>query len=168
MKTKQIISSLAALAIIAGIAVPALGEEKEDTVPMAKVPAKVKATLAKYAAEADVKQVEKGEQDDTKVYEFDIEQGTHKFEVTISKKGKYLGQEEDVELSAVPDAAQKGLTTAAGGGKLSGFEKATDADGKITYEADLDKDGKKSEVAVDADGKVVSTESGSGDKEDKD
>jgi len=168
MKTKHIISTLAALAIIAGIALPALGEEKEDTISFDKVPAKVKATLAKYATEADVKQVEKGDQDGTKVYEFDIEQGTHKFEVTISKKGKYLGQEEDVELSTIPDAAQKGLTTAAAGGKLSGFEKATDADGKIAYEADLDKDGKKSEVSVDADGKVVSTESTFGDKEDKD
>ena len=166
MKTNHIISSLAALAIIAGIAVPALGEEKEETIAFDKVSAKVKATLAKYAAEADVKKVEKGDEDGTKVYEFDIEQGAHKFEVTISKKGKYLGQEEDVELSAVPDAAQKGLTTAAAGGKLSGFEKATDAEGKVTYEADLDKDGKKSEIAVDADGKVVRTESG--DKEDKD
>ena len=166
MKTNHIISSLAALAIIAGIAVPALGEEKDETIAFDKVPAKVKATLAKYAAEADVKKVEKGDEDGTKVYEFDIEQGAHKFEVTISKKGKYLGQEEDVDLSAVPDAAQKGLTTAAAGGKLSGFEKATDAEGKVTYEADLDKDGKKSEIAVDADGKVVRTESG--DKEDKD
>jgi uncharacterized membrane protein YkoI len=56
----------------------------------------------------------------------------------------------------------------AGGGKLSEFEKATDAEGKVTYEADIDKDGKKSEVAVDAEGKVVSMESASGDKEDKD
>jgi hypothetical protein len=48
------------------------------------------------------------------------------------------------------------------GGKISGGEKAVDKDNKVTYEADIEKDGKKTEVAVNADGKVVSTEAAEG------
>jgi uncharacterized membrane protein YkoI len=33
-----------------------------------------------------------------------------------------------------------------------------DKDNKVTYEADIDKGGGKTEVAVDANGKIVSTE----------
>ena len=148
------------LALIAGFTVSVLGdEEKEETISMDKVPKAVKEALAKYASESEVKNVEKGEQNGKKVYEFDIEHAGRKFEVAFTKKGKYMGTEEDVDFSTLPDAVQKALTALAGSGKLSGFEKAVDADNKITYEADLDKDGKKSEVAVDADGKVINSDS---------
>ena len=159
MNTKQIITGAATLAIVAGVAACAFaGDEKEEAIAFDKVPAKVKVTLAKYATEAEVKKIEKGDQDGTKVFEFDIEQGSHKFELAISKKGKYMGQEEDVDFAAFPEAAQKALTAQAAGAKLSGFEKATDKDNQVTYEATFEKGGKQLEVAVDADGKVISTE----------
>ncbi len=148
-----------ALAVMVGFAASAWGaDESEDAVSLANLPAKVKATLAKYATESEVKKVVKGDQDGTKVYEFDIEHGTHKFDLAISKKGKYMGQEEDVEFSAFPPAAQTALTAQSAGAKMSGFEKATDKPGKVTYEATFLKSGKPIEVAVDADGKVISTE----------
>lgn len=150
-------TGLWALCLAATMAVYA-DEEKEEKVTLDQVPQIVKDALKPYAAEADVKGVEKGDQDGTKVYEFDIQQGTHKFEVAISTDGKYQGQEEDVELSSIPAAAQKALNDKAAGGKISGCEKATDKDGKVTYEADIEKDGKKAEVAVDAAGKVATTE----------
>ena len=82
--------SMATLAIIAGVAVYAFaGEEKEEAVSMDKVPQKVKDTLKQYAADTDVKTVEMGDQDGTKVYEFDIEQGARKFEVAITPDGKF-------------------------------------------------------------------------------
>ena len=167
MKSKNTIVSVAAVAVIAGFAAYAFaGEEKEDAVSMDKVPQKVKDTLKQYAAESDVKKVEKGDADGTKVFEFDIEQGTRKFEVAITPKGMFNGTEEDMDLSAMPAAAQKALNDAANGGKISGGEKAVDKNNKTTYEADIEKDGKKSEVAVDADGKTVSTESAEKDEKD--
>ncbi len=168
MKTKHIILHLAAVALIAGMACSALaGEEKEESISMDKVPKAVKATLAKYAAASEVKNVEKGDQDGKKVFEFDIEQGARKFEVAISTKGKFMGTEEDVEFSTLPAAAQKTLQDKAAGGKVSGCEKAVDAEGKITYEGTIEKDGKKAEIAVDADGKLISSESAA-EKKDKD
>lgn len=150
--------SLAAVAVIAGFAASVRAEEKEETVTMDQVPQKVKDTLKTYAAESDVKKIEKGDADGTKVFEFDIEQGTRKFEVAITPKGKFWGTEEDMELTAMPDAVQKALNAQAVGGTISGGEKALDKDNKVTYEANIEKGGKKFEVAVDVSGKVLSTE----------
>ena len=145
MKSKHIITSLATVALIAGMALSVFAdEEKEETISMDKVPKAVKATLAKYAAESEVKNVEKGDQDGKKVYEFDIEKDGKKFEVAISTKGKYMGTEEDVEFSTLPAAAQKALQDQANGGKISGTEKAVDADGKvISKESSSEKSEKK-------------------------
>jgi hypothetical protein len=174
MKRKYIAISVAIAAVCVGItACVTADEEKEETVSLSQVPQPVKDTLKQYAAESEVKTVEKGDDDGIKVYEFEIQQGAHKFEVAITTDGKYNGTEEDMELSAMPDAAQKALQAQAGGGKISGCEKAMDANNKVTYEADIKKDGKKFEVAVDANGNVVNTESadkedGKKEKDDKD
>ena len=162
---KTSIFSLILAAAVAGCSTEGK-EEAEEKVNMDQVPQAVKDTLKTYAAESDVKGIEKGDQDGTKVYEFDIEQGAKKFEVAIAANGKYQGQEEDIELAAMPDAAQKALNDKAAGGKVSGCEKATDKDGKVSFEADIvDKDGKKFEVAVNADGKIVSTEAAGKEKD---
>lgn len=125
---------------------------------MDQVPQVVKTTLAKYASESEVKKVEKGDQDGKKVFEFDIEKDGRKFEVAISPKGKFMGTEEDVEFKDLPEVVQKSLTAQANGAKISGCEKAVDAKKKVSYEAEIEKDGKKTEVAVDADGKPLSSD----------
>jgi hypothetical protein len=166
MKLKNNIIAIIAVAAIAGSVTAArAGEEKEDTITLDKVPDAVHKALAAYAQDSEVTKVEKGDQDGKMVYEFDITQGGKSFEISLSKKGKFMGREEDVQLSDMPDAAQTALKAQAGDGKLSGFEKAEDKDHKITYEADIDKGGKKTEVAVDENGKVISTEDASAEKD---
>jgi uncharacterized membrane protein YkoI len=167
MKSKIIIS-LATIATVLGITacVSANGEKDED-VSMDKVPQEVKGTLKQYASESDVKKVEKNDEDGVEAYEFDITQGTRSYELAITPDGKFNGMEEDIQLSDMPEAAQAALKAQAGDGKLSGFEKAVDKNNKTTYEADIKKDGKKFEVAVDADGTVVSKEDASSEKDEK-
>jgi uncharacterized membrane protein YkoI len=158
MKLHQIIAGVSVLGIIAGCTALNGGAEKDKPVSMSQVPDAVKQTLKDYAAESNVKTASMGDQDGTKVYEFDIQQGARKFELTITPTGKFMGTEEDVELSTLPGAAQATLTAQARGGKLEGCEKAVDENHKTTYEGVIDKNGKKTEVAVDTDGKIVSTE----------
>src|SRR5579871_6839912 len=169
MKLKSVVRNLFVVAVCMGItACVSADEEKEETVSMDKVPQAVKDTLKQYASESDVKTAEKGDQDGTKVFEFDITQGKHSFEVAIATDGTFMGTEEDIQLTDMPEAAQAALKAQAGDGKMSGFEKAVDKNHKTTYEADIKKGGKKFEVAVDADGKVVSTESADKEKAEKD
>ena len=159
MKIHQTILVVSSVVAIAGLGVSTFAkEEKEEVITIDKVPAAVKQALAAYAKDSEVKKIELSSEDGKKAYEFDIEQGSNKFEVTLSKKGKFLGKEEEIQLTDMPAAAQAALKTQAGSGQLSSFEKAEDAKHKITYEGVIEKDGKKKEVAVDEDGKLVSTE----------
>jgi uncharacterized membrane protein YkoI len=159
MKRNQIRKILALLLAVAGCATVALAaDEKDEAISIDKLPAAVKKSLANYAKESEVKKTELADQDGKKVYEFDIERGTSKFELTLSRKGKFLGKEEEVQLTDMPGAAQAALKAQAGSGKLASFERAEDKNHKITFEGVIDKDGKKTEVAVDENGKVVSTE----------
>jgi uncharacterized membrane protein YkoI len=159
MKRNQFARILAlGLTIAVSTTVAFAAEEKEEAISLDKVPAAVRKSLATYAKDSEVKRVELGDQDGTKVYEFDIEQGSTKFELTLSKKGKFMGKEQEIQLSDMPSAAQTALKAKAGAAKLSSFEKAEDQKHKITYEGVIEKDGKKTEVAVDENGKVVSTE----------
>ena len=161
----HVLTIITVAAIAGGVTAARAGEEKEEAVTLDKVPAAVHKALAAYAQDSEVKKADIGDQDGKKVYEFDIEQGGKTFEVSLSKKGKFMGREEDIQLTDMPDAAQAALKTQAGAGKLSGFEKAEDKDHKITYEADIDNGSKKTEVAVDETDKVISTEDASAEKD---
>lgn len=68
----------------------------------------------------------------------------------------------------MPEAAQAALKAQDGDeGKLSEFEKAVDKNNKTSYEADVKKEDKKLEIAVDADGTVISKEDISKEKDKK-
>lgn len=157
---------MAVLTVISGFGPSALaGEDKEKAITLDQVPDAVHKTLATYAQDSEVKKVEKSEEHDKKVFEFDIDQGGKKFELTLSKKGKFIGREEDIQFGDVPPAAQTALKAQAGDGNLSDFEKAEDKNHQITFEGTIEKGGKKTEVAVDESGKVISTEEAGADKD---
>ncbi len=157
-KNSLIKTGLLALVAAAAMSAYAADEKADDKIPLDQVPQNVRDTLKQYAAESDVKSVKKGDEDGIKTYEFDIEQGAKKFEITISTKGKYLGREEDIALSDMPDPVQRVLNGKAAGAKISNCEKDTDEDGKITYEADIEKNGKTTTYTLNAAGRVLDTE----------
>lgn len=66
-------------------------------------------------------------------------------------------EDEKVTLDQVPAAVKAGLLRESQGYEIKEIEKG-DEDGKTTYEADLVKGTEKAEIAVDADGKLVSRE----------
>jgi hypothetical protein len=169
---KQIRMSLAIVAIVIGLNLspvaaqskassqPKAGaaDERDETMPLAKVPKVVKDTLSQYAKDSEVKSVSKGDNDGTIVSEFDIEQGARKFEVSITPKGVFFGSEEVIQLSEVPEAARNTFNRQAQGGKIDSVEKAVDKNKKTNYEAVIEKGGKQTEYVVDPNGKVVSSE----------
>jgi uncharacterized membrane protein YkoI len=76
--------------------------------------------------------------------------------------------EEKVQLKDCPDAVQKTIKQEAGEGTIVEIEKETKKDGTVVYEADVKMaDGKKIEIKVAADGKLIKVE-GEDDAEDND
>jgi hypothetical protein len=158
MKLQKIISSLAAVAFIAGFTAPAAAaEEKDETVTLSQVPAKVQKAIVKYASETEIKKIEKGDVDGKKAYEFEIEKGGKKSEVTLLPNGKLLSTEEVVALADIPEVARKTINDQAAGGKIVSTEKVFEK-GKTVYEAVIEKGSKQVEVTVATNGKVVGTE----------
>jgi hypothetical protein len=172
MKLHQVVLGVAAALVVVGLNTsadaaqakaaakpkPAAAEEKDEIVALAAVPKVVKDTLSQYAKDSEVKKVSKGDNDGTIVYEFDIEQGSRKFEVSITPKGAFFGSEETIQLADVPEAARATFEKRAQGGKIISVEKAVDKNKMTNYEAVIEKGGKKTEVVVDPSGKVISTE----------
>jgi uncharacterized membrane protein YkoI len=68
-------------------------------------------------------------------------------------------KKEEVKLADRPAALQQTVKDNAGGGEILEVEKATKKDGTVVYEAEVKKaDGKKVEVKVAADGKLLKVE----------
>jgi hypothetical protein len=168
MKLHKTIISLTAVACMARYTVPCLaGEEKDETVTMSQVPPKVQKTIAGYASESEIRKIEKGDVDGKMAYEFEIEKGGKKSEITILPNGKLLSTEEDVALSEIPDPARKTINDRAAAGKVISTEKVFEK-GKTDYEAVIEKDGKKTEITVAPNGELKNTEEAeekSGDKD---
>jgi len=74
--------------------------------------------------------------------------------VAGEKEGKK--KEQEIKLGDCPAAVQQTIKDNAGGGEILEVEKATQKDGSVVYEAEVKKtDGKKIEVKVAADGKLL-------------
>jgi hypothetical protein len=129
------------------------GDEKDEAVTLAQLPEAVKAAIAPYASDSEIKKIEKGDVDGTEAYEFELEKAGKTSEVTITPAGKLLGTEEPVELADVPAAARQTIADQAAGGKLVSVEKVVEG-GTTKYEAIIEKQGKQTEVVVGLDGKV--------------
>ncbi len=66
--------------------------------------------------------------------------------------------EQTVTLDQCPAAVQKTINEQAQGGTINEIEKETE-DGKVTYEAEITKDGKTFDIEVAEDGTLLGTES---------
>jgi len=68
-------------------------------------------------------------------------------------------KEETVNFKDCPAAVQKAILDNANGGKILEVEKETTKDGKVIYEAEVKKaDGKKTDVKVTEEGKLIGGE----------
>lgn len=87
--------------------------------------------------------------------------------VVADEKGK--SREEKVKLRDCPAAVQKTINDQAEGGKVLEVEKETNKDGTVIYEAEVKKtSGKKIEISVAEDGKLIEVEDEDDEEDDGD
>jgi uncharacterized membrane protein YkoI len=73
------------------------GDEDEEQVSLADVPGEVQATLVKEAAGAEIKEIEKENEDGQVIYSADVIVGGQEVEIKIAPDGTLLGKEVDDE-----------------------------------------------------------------------
>jgi uncharacterized membrane protein YkoI len=128
---------------------------QEKKVKMQDLPEAVQKTVKEQSKNATLKglssEVEKGKTE----YEAEFTVNGHSRDVTIDPQGNVIEVEEEVALTSLPDAVQNGLKAAAGKGQILKVESIS-KDGKLEkYEALVKTSGKKSEIQVDANGKLI-------------
>jgi hypothetical protein len=78
--------------------------------------------------------------------------------VTIDPDGKVLEIDEEVALDTVPATVREGLQQKAGNGRITKVVSVRELDAPLVYEAKVLTAGKKSEIEVGGDGKVIEVE----------
>ena len=160
--TKLAVAFVAAGALAFTAVQAAEKEEKEskdadETVSIGKVPAAVAKTIKAEAGDAKIAKIEKGDEDGKVIYEVLLKSGGKTREITVSPAGKLLGEEVEIKLAEAPEAVRAAIGKHAAGAKIGKVERVK-ADGKVTYEAAIDANGRKHVVEVSEKGRVLGTE----------
>lgn len=122
-------------------------------VDLSKLPAPVRATIESETKNATVKHVAKETEKGQVQYEVETLVNGKSRDLLIDPSGKVLEVEEAIDVNSAPAPVQDALKAK---GKILKLESVM-RDGKTTYEAEVQgKNGKKSSVALDAQGKPPS------------
>jgi uncharacterized membrane protein YkoI len=111
----------------------------------------VRDAIQRETKDATVKGLAKETQGDATFYEAETEVNGHSRDLLFDASEKLVEVEEETAVDAAPGAVKAALEKR---GKIVKLETVTKG-GRVTYEGVVEKSGKKSEVAVDADGKQV-------------
>jgi len=132
-------------------------EEKEEKVPLGKVPkAVIDAVKAKFKG-AELVSAQKEKEDGKLVYEINLKHRNHTIEVTVTPKGKIVSIEKTITVQDLPKAVAKAIDSKYPKAAIEKAEEVTEGE-KVSYEVLLVTADKKIEVVLDAAGKIVKEE----------
>jgi hypothetical protein len=144
---------LAVVLVFAGFVVA-----QEKKIKRSDLPPAVEKTVAAQSVGATVKGFSKETEKGQTFYEAEMIVNGHTKDILIDTKGAIVEVEEQVAIDALPAEVKAGLQAKAGEGKLVKVESLTKQDKLVAYEAQVSKDGKKSEIQVGPDGKPLDHE----------
>ena len=124
------------------------------------------ATVKKSFPQAALGKVEMEEEGIT-VYEAELNQNGQEIDVTIAPDGTLVAVESEVALKDIPQAVSQAIAREAPGAEIKGIEQEIIyavvkleklSSSQITYDAEVVIDGRKVDIKVAADGKILSKE----------
>jgi hypothetical protein len=118
---------------------------------MQDLPEAVQKTVKRETAHGKLRGLAKEVENGQTFYEAETTVNGTSRDILIDANGAVVEVEEATSLAKLPEAAQKAINAEARTGKLLSVEKVTKG-AAITYEAAIQKGGKKTELAVGADG----------------
>jgi len=130
------------------------GHASEKAITMKDLPAAVQRTVQEQIKGAAILHLSKEFEGGKTVYEVEMQVKGHGKDVTIGASGAVIEVEEEVALESIPGAAREAIKKAAGSGQITKVETVTEGN-RLAYEAHLRKDGKRSEIKVSGDGRLL-------------
>jgi hypothetical protein len=147
------------LALVAGgllLASTALAQEKK--IKRSELPPAVEKTVAAQSAGATIKGFSTEKEKGQTLYELEMMVDGHSKDVLMAADGTIVEVEEQVTPDSLSAAVKAGLQAKAGKGKIVKVESLTKKGKLVAYEAQVETNGKKSEVQVGPDGKPLDHE----------
>ena len=125
----------------------------ETRLHMKDLPEPVQKTVQEQTKNAKLRGLSKEVENGQTYYEAETIVNGKSRDILMDPSGAIVEVEEAAELGSIPQAARKAIETSAGSGKILKVETVSKGS-VVSYEAVVEKDGKKSEVAVNADGSM--------------
>jgi hypothetical protein len=129
------------------------GNAAEKKLKMADLPAAVQKTAQEQTKNAELKGLSKEVEKGKTFYEIETMLNGKSRDLLVDPTGAIVEVEEATTLDSIPAPAKAAFEKAAQNGKILKVETVTKGS-EVSYEAVVSKNGKKSEVAVTADGAI--------------
>jgi hypothetical protein len=153
MNTKHIVVFSAGAFLLAGIA-----SAQEKKIKRSDLPPAVEKTVAAQSQGATIRGFSTEREKGQTLYEVEMTVNGHSKDISMAPDGSIVEVEEQVALDSLSPEVKAGLQAKAGKGKILKIESITKKDKLVAYEAQVDTNGKKSEVQVGPDGKPLDHE----------
>jgi hypothetical protein len=141
-----------------GLLLAGTASAQEKKIKRSDLPPAVEKTVAAQSEGATIKGFSTEKEKGQTVYEAEMMVNGHSKDVLIAADGAVVEVEEQVVLDSLSADVKAGLQAKAGKGKILKVESLTKKGKLVAYEAQVDTNGKKSEVQVGPDGKPLDHE----------
>ena len=134
----------------------ALAQRIDAPVRMKDLPKAVSNTVRQQSEGAKLLRLFSQTENGQTWYEAELKAQGHIRSVLIDQNGQVIEIEEEVALASLPPGARTTLRQKAGEGRITSVESITRNNVITAYAAHVNTRGKRSEIKVDADGKLIS------------
>jgi hypothetical protein len=147
------------VAIAAGVLLLAGNSSaQEKKIKRSDLPPAVEKTVAAQSAGATIRGFSTEKEKGQTLYEVEMTVSGHSKDISMTTDGSIVEVEEQVALDSLSPEVKAGLQAKAGKGKITKVESLTKKEKLVAYEAQVETNGKKSEVQVGPDGKPLDHE----------
>jgi len=153
MKVNPFVAMAATGLLLAGTA-----SAQEKKIKRSDLPPPVEKTVAAQGAGATIRGFSTEKEKGQILYEVEMTVNGHSKDISMTADGSIVEIEEQVALDSLSPEIKAGLQAKAGKGKILKVESLTKKDKLVAYEAQVETNGKKSEVQVGPDGKPLDHE----------
>ena len=153
MNTKHLVALVAGALLLAGTA-----SAQEKKIKRSDLPPAVEKTVAAQSAGATIRGFSTEKEKGQILYEVEMTVNGHSKDISMAADGSIVEIEEQVALDSLSPEVKAGLQAKAGKGKILKVESLTKKDKLVAYEAQVETNGKKSEVQIGSDGKPLDHE----------
>jgi len=153
MNTKHVVAFAAGALLFVSAA-----SAQEKKIKRSDLPPAVEKTVAAQSQGATIRGFSTEKENGQTLYELEMTVNGHSKDISMAPDGSIVEVEEQVALDSLSPEVKAGLQAKAGKGKILKVESLTKKDKLVAYEAQVDTNGKKSEVQVGPDGKPLDHE----------